>query len=125
MDDTGGAGRLPGHDRAVIAVIAGDIEESPRTREGRVAAATLEQEMGRRSVAEAIRPIKERAVASSSSAERSITQEMVAEACDTLPARVAQGRWDSSTESTGTDGRDRSSDRASPPAAEDGVDAQT
>ena len=65
-------------------VIAGDTEESPRTREGRVAAATLEQEMGRRSVAEAIRPIKERAVASSSSAERPITQEMVAEACDTL-----------------------------------------
>ena len=30
------------------------------------------------------RPIKERAVASSSSAERAITQEMVAEACDTL-----------------------------------------
>ena len=47
-------------------------------------AATLEQEMGRRSVAEAIRPIKERAVASSSSAGKSITQEMVAEACDTL-----------------------------------------
>ena len=65
-------------------VIAGNTEESPRTREGRVAAATLEQEMGRRSVAEAIRPIKERAVASSSSAERAITQEMVAEACDTL-----------------------------------------
>ena len=40
--------------------------------------------MGRRSVAEAIRPIRERAVASSSSAERAITQEMVAEACDTL-----------------------------------------
>ena len=40
--------------------------------------------MGRRSVAEATRPIRERAVASSSSAERAITQEMVAEACDTL-----------------------------------------
>ena len=65
-------------------VIAGGTEESPRTREGRVAAATLEQEIGRRSVAEAIRPIKEQAVASSSSAEGSITQEMVAEACDTL-----------------------------------------
>ena len=65
-------------------VIAGNTEESPRTREGRVAAATLEQEMGRRSVAEAIRPIRERAVASSSSAERAITQEMLAEACDTL-----------------------------------------
>ena len=65
-------------------VIAGKNEESPRTREGRVAAATLEQEMGRRSVAEAIRPIRERAVASSSSTERAITQEMVAEACDTL-----------------------------------------
>ena len=65
-------------------VIAGNTEELPRTREGRLAAATLEQEMGRRSVAEAIRPIRERAVASSSSAERAITQEMVAEACDTL-----------------------------------------
>ena len=40
--------------------------------------------MGRRSVAEAIRPIRERAVASSSSPERAITREMVAEACDTL-----------------------------------------
>ena len=54
-------------------VVAGSTEESPRTREGRLAAATLEQEIGRRSVAEAIRPIRERAVASSSS-----------EACDTL-----------------------------------------
>ena len=33
---------------------------------------------------EAIRPIKERTVASSSSAEKPITQEMVAESCDTL-----------------------------------------
>ena len=65
-------------------VLAGSTEESPRTREGRLAAATLEQEMGRRSVAEAIRPIRQRAVASSSSAERAITREMVAEACDTL-----------------------------------------
>ena len=65
-------------------VVAGSTEESPRTREGRLAAATLEQEMGRRSVVEAIRPVRERAVASSSSAERTITREMVAEACDTL-----------------------------------------
>ena len=64
--------------------LAGDTEESPRTREGRVAAATLEQEMGRRSVVEAIQPIKDRTIASSSSAEKPITQEMVAEACDTL-----------------------------------------
>ena len=35
-------------------VVAGSTEKSPRTREGRLAAATLEQEMGRRSVAEAI-----------------------------------------------------------------------
>ena len=40
-------------------VVAGSTEESPRTREGRLAAATLEQEMGQRSVAEAIRPIRE------------------------------------------------------------------
>ena len=70
----------PGRDM----VVTGSSEESPRTREGRLAAATLEQEMGRRSVAEAIRPIRERAVASSSSAGGTITQEMVAEACDTL-----------------------------------------
>ena len=49
-----------------------------------MAAATLEQEMGLCSVAEAIRPIKEQTIASSSSAEKTITQEMVAEACDTL-----------------------------------------
>ena len=65
-------------------VVPGSSEESPRTREGRLAAATLEQEMGRRSVAEAIRPISEQAVASSSSAGGTITREMVAEACDTL-----------------------------------------
>ena len=70
----------PGRDIVVI----WSSEESPRTREGRLAAATLEQEMGRRSVAEAIRPIRERAVASSSSAGGTITREMVAEACDTL-----------------------------------------
>ena len=45
----------PGRDIVVI----GSSEESPRTREGRLAAATLEQEMGRRSVAEAIRPIRD------------------------------------------------------------------
>ena len=49
-----------------------------------MAAATLEQEMGRRSVAVAVRQIKDRAVASSSSATEPITQEMVAEACNTL-----------------------------------------
>ena len=65
-------------------LLSGDAEESPRTKEGRVAAATLEQEMGRRSVAGPIRPIKDRAVASSSSAAEPITQEMVAEVCDTL-----------------------------------------
>ena len=64
--------------------LAGGTKESPRAREGRVAAAMLEQEMGRRSVAEAIRPIKDRTIASSSSAEKPITQEMVAEACNTL-----------------------------------------
>ena len=40
--------------------------------------------MGRRSVAAAIRRIKDRAVASSSSTTDPITQRMVAEACDTL-----------------------------------------
>ena len=72
--------RTPGRD----ILLTGDAKESPRTKEGRVAAATLEQEMGRRSVAAAIRPIKDQAVASSSSAAEPITQEMVAEACDTL-----------------------------------------
>ena len=47
-------------------------------------AATLEQEMGRHSVAEAMRPIRDRAVASLSSAEGPVTKQMVAEACDTL-----------------------------------------
>ena len=65
-------------------LLPGDAEESPRSRKGLVAAATLEQEMGRRSVAAAIRPIKDRAVASSSSATEPITQKTVAEACDTL-----------------------------------------
>ena len=59
-------------------------EESLRSREGRVAAVTLEQEMGRRSVAVAIRLIKDRAVASSSSAAGPVTERMVAEACGTL-----------------------------------------
>ena len=72
--------RTPGRD----IFLAGDTEESPRTREGRVAAATLEQEMGRRSVAAAIRPIKDRTIASSSPADKPVKQEMVAEACDTL-----------------------------------------
>ena len=39
-------------------LLPGDAEESLGKREGRVAAATLEQEMGRRSVTAAIRPIK-------------------------------------------------------------------
>ena len=47
-------------------------------------AATLEQEMGRRSVAEAMRPIKDRAVASSSSTARPVTEGMMAEACKTI-----------------------------------------
>ena len=72
--------RTPGRDL----LLTGDAEESPRTKEGRMAAATLEQEMGRRSVAAAIRPIKDRAVPSSSSAAEPITQKMVAKACDTL-----------------------------------------
>ena len=49
-----------------------------------MAAATLEQEMGRRSMAEAMRPIWDRAGASSSSAGGPVTKQMVAEACDTL-----------------------------------------
>ena len=114
-------------------VVAGSTEESPRTREGRLAAATLEQEMGRRSVAEAIRPIRERAVASSLSAERTITREMVAEACDTLvkerhpasPPRVAREQRDSNREPASKDRRDRSPGRTSSPTAEVGVDAQT
>ena len=64
---------IPGRD----ILLTGDNEESLRTKEGRVAAATLEQEMGRR-------PIKDRAVTSSWSAAEPITQEMVAKACDTL-----------------------------------------
>ena len=70
----------PGPSGSSDILLPGDAEESPRTREGRVAAATLEQDLGRRSVAAAIQPIKDRAVASSSSATEPITQEMVAEA---------------------------------------------
>ena len=58
--------------------------ESPRSRERRVASATLEQEMGLGSVAEAMRPIRDRAVASMSSTRGPVTKQMVAEACDTL-----------------------------------------
>ena len=39
--------------------LPGDSEESPRSREGRVAAATLEPEMSWHSVAEAMRPIRD------------------------------------------------------------------
>ena len=53
----------------------GDSEESPRSREGRVVAVTLEQEMGRRSVAEAMRLIRDWAVASSSSAGAPVTKQ--------------------------------------------------
>ena len=49
-----------------------------------MAAATLGQDMGWRSVAEAMRPIRDRAVASLSSAEGPVTKQMVTEACDTL-----------------------------------------
>ena len=80
-------------------VVAGSTEESPRTREGRLAAATLEQEIGRRSVAEAIRPNREQA--------------------------VAREQRDSNREPASKDGRDRSPGRTSSPAAEVGVDAQT
>ena len=65
-------------------LLPGNSEESPRSRKRRVAAATLDQEMGRRSVAAAIQPIKDRAVALSSSAADSVTERMVAKACDTL-----------------------------------------
>ena len=85
-------------------LLPGDSEESPRSREGRVAAAMLEQEMGRRSVAAAIRPIKHWAVASSSSAQR-----MVAEACDTLirekhPASPPEWPKDTGTPAQGDQG---------------------
>ena len=83
-NDTGRAGCVPDHVIALHFLLPGDAEESLGTREELVAAATLEPEMGRLSVAAAIRPIKDRAVASSSSATEPITQEMVAEACDTL-----------------------------------------
>ena len=49
-----------------------------------MAAAKLEQEMGRRSVTEDMRPTWDRAVASSSSDGGLVTKQMVAEACDTL-----------------------------------------
>ena len=60
------------------------MEESPRSPEGREAAETLEQEMGRRSVAEAMRPLRDRTPSSSSSVAGPVTHRLVAEACDTL-----------------------------------------
>ena len=71
---------IPGQD----ILLPSDSEESQRSREGRVAATTLEHKIGQRSVAAAIRPIKDQAVASSSSAAGPVTERMVGEACDTL-----------------------------------------
>ena len=75
-----------------------------------MAAATLEQEMGRRSVAEAMRPIRDRAVASSSSAAGPVTKQMVAEACDTLirekhPASPPEWPKDTGTPAQGDQSR--------------------
>ena len=108
--------RTPGWD----ILLPRDAEESPRTWEGRVAAATLEQEMGRCSVAAAIRPTMDRAVASSSSATEPITQEMVAEACDTLVRErhpASPPVWPE-----GSEPQTRNSPRTSSPATQDGVD---
>ena len=68
-------------------LLPGDAEESLRTKKGRVAAATLEQEMGRRSVAVAIRPIKDRAVASSSSTTEHLEPEGMNEILRDIPPR--------------------------------------
>ena len=103
-------------------VVIGSSEESPRTREGRLAAATLEQEMGRRSVAEAIRPIWERAVASSSSAGGTITRPGKA---PSLPSRVAREQQGPYGRPAGGAERGRSPGRTSYPAAEVGIDART
>ena len=60
-------------------------------------------------MAAAIRPIKDRAIASSSSATGPITQRMVAEACDTLirekhPASLPEWPKDSGTPAQGDQG---------------------
>ena len=120
----------PGRDIVVI----GSSEESPRTREGRLAAATLEQAMGRRSVAEAIRPIRERAVASSSSAGenhhagnggRGLRHPRPGKA-PRLPTRVARERQEPYRgPAGGREGRGWSPGRTSYPAAEVGIDART
>ena len=84
-------------------LLPGDSEESPRSREGRVAAARLEQEMGRRSVAEAMRPIRDRAVASSSSTAGPVTERMMAEACETIVQErhpASPPEWPKSTGTT-------------------------
>ena len=93
-----------------------------------MAAATLEQEIGRCSVAEAIQPIKERAIASSSSAERSIMQEMVAEAFDTLVRErhpASPPVWPEGSGIPAQSELGRTGGTGVLPAAEDGVDTQT
>ena len=109
-------------------VIAGNTEESSRTREGRLAAATLEQEIGRRSVAEAIRPIRERAVTSSSSAERAERAESASPSLGrgTQPPHPCGPRVAGFRQRASQQGRGRpESWQNLPPAAEVSVDAQT
>ena len=60
-----------------------------------MAAATVERETGRLSVAEAMRPLRERAAASASPVFGPVTEQMVAEACRTL-VRDRQERRDGS-----------------------------
>ena len=68
-----------------------------------MAAATLEQEIGRHSVAEAMRPIRDRAVASSSSTAGPVTERMMAEACETVVRErhpTSPPEWSKSTRTT-------------------------
>ena len=71
-------------------------------------AAMLEQEMGRRSVAAAIRPIKDRAVASSSSAMGPITQRMMVDTLIREKHPASQPVWPKGS-GTPAQGRPKSS----------------
>ena len=71
------------------------MEESPRTRERRVVAEMGRAEMGRRGVAEAMRPLCEQTSASASPVVGPVTKQMMEEACSML---VRERHPDSSAE---------------------------
>ena len=120
----------PGRDIVVI----GSSEESPRTREGRLAAATLEQAMGRRSVAgsHTTHPgassrlvVVSRENHHAGNGGRGLRHPRPGKA-PRLPTRVARERQEPYRgPAGGREGRGWSPGRTSYPAAEVGIDART